>query len=111
MPIRTEVIDSGVKTPKEYVTPAYTADFIIDETMFGKTVSVMGTATVTVRIPTDLSNGFWCIVERIGLFDVTFLALSGVTLQSAGTTLASQYTSAVVEHKGSNICKVEGKLT
>ena len=110
MPIKTDVI-SGTKTHKEYVTPAFTADFIIDETMLGKTVAVAGTASVTVQIPVGLSDGFWCIVERIGLFDVTFVALLGVTLQSAGNTLATQYTSAVVEHKGSNICKIEGRLT
>jgi hypothetical protein len=73
----------------------------------GKTIECSGTFTVT--FPNGLDTGFQVTIVNVGAGVITLSAAT--TLQGVGTQLATQYTGAVVYHRGSNVWLAMGKLT
>jgi hypothetical protein len=73
----------------------------------GKIIECSGTFTVT--FPNSLDTGFQVTIVNIGSGTITLAA--STTLQGVGTQLATQYTGAVVYHRGSNVWLAMGKLT
>lgn len=73
----------------------------------GKIVECGGTFTIT--LPNGLDAGFQATIVNVGSGTITLAAAT--TLQGAGTMLATQYTGAVVYHRGSNIWLAMGRLT
>jgi hypothetical protein len=73
----------------------------------GKTIECSGTFSVT--FPNGLDTGYQVTIVNVGAGVITLSAAT--TLQSAGTQLATQYTGAVVYHRGSNVWLAMGRLT
>ncbi|MCB9813261.1 MAG: hypothetical protein H6772_02530 [Pseudomonadales bacterium] len=74
-----------------------------------KTIEANGTFTIT--FPDGLATGFQVVIVNVGSGTITLSAAT--SLQSAGgaTTITSQYSGAVVYHRGTNIWLAMGNLS
>lgn len=73
----------------------------------GKIIECDGTFTVT--FPDSLDAGFQVTIVNVGSGTITLAAAT--TLVGEGTLLETQYTGAVVYHRGSDVWLAMGKLT
>ena len=74
-----------------------------------KIIYLDNASAITVTIPAGLPKYFSCTLVKQGAGNIT-VSSSG-TLQSSGTTIATQYEAATVYHKGADVHNVWGNLT
>jgi hypothetical protein len=95
--------------PTDVVLNEITDNYSLVAADNGEVLKVNKTTSVTITLPDGLPKGFSALVVMKGAGSVVFSTAG--TLESIGTTLATQYTAATVIHEGSNVWGVYGDLT
>lgn len=74
---------------------------------------IEGDGTFTITIPSGLTTGWNVSVTNVGSGTITIAAGGGATLQSkdSAVTIASQYSGAVIYHRGSNNILLAGDIS
>ena len=72
------------------------------------TIEFSSGSPIAVTLPNGLADNFACNLVNAGGGVITISATG--TLQSAATTIETQYTGAYVQHKGSNVWSASGAL-
>jgi hypothetical protein len=106
--------DTGATGPQPSVTVSINGTNSINLTSAdNNTVILCSSANpTTVTIPSGLPVGFSCMVIQNSVGQITFVAGSGVTLQSFGglTKTAGQYAAASIIRVGNNMYNLSGNL-
>jgi hypothetical protein len=103
----SQISDLGDYLPKNAGILSKSATYEVAAADNCKIIECSGTFTVT--FPDGLDSGFQVTISNVGSGTITLAAAT--TLQGEGTQLATQYTGAVVYHRGSNVWLAMGKLT
>jgi hypothetical protein len=98
-----------INVPQNVTINEVTDNYTLVAADNGEEIKVNKATSVTITLPDGLPKGFACMVVMKGAGSVVFSAAG--TLESIGTTLATQYTAATVIHEGSNVWGVYGDLT
>jgi hypothetical protein len=76
----------------------------------GYVIYFSNSGSITVTLPTGLTDGFECTLVLQGSGSITISAGVGASLQSSGNTFDTQYEAATVYQKGGDVFNAWGNL-
>lgn len=103
------VINPTIEDYPVVIKTVSSATYTVLEADNGKMIHYTNDVGVVITLPNDLSNGHITQHVKKGDGDLTFAATG--TLESAGETLATQYSAALAVHEGGNVWGLYGNLT